>query len=348
MSIRNFRVVSAAVLMALAAAGCANGSSNPTLDSSTNITLAVVPSVNNTPAYIAQYEGFFARQGLHVKIESIASSAVVIADQDKGTVDICAGAYLPYISRQAKGGKFTILAEGSTMGTRTRVLMTRPGSPITSLRQLEGKTIGLEATGSIGTLLVSALLSENGVPPSSVRFVTSPKGFKTMAAELAAGRYDAAFFGEPFATQAEEKYGDQVLADLNQGSVQGLPITGFTASTQWVGAHPADAAAFVRAVEQAQQVAATDDPALRSAIDKSDNLQPLVGQVMNVPGFPIGPVSQTQLQRAADAMLQFGEFGAASATQSASVQDGSLIKSMIDPSLQAVISGAQGNAGGNS
>lgn len=347
MSIRNFRLVSAAVaVIALTVAGCSSGGSgNPTLDSSTSITLAVVPSVNNTPAYLAQYQGFFARQGLNVKIESIASSAVVIADQLKGTVDICAGAYLPYIAKQAAGGKFTILAEGSTMGTRTRVLMTRPGSHITSLKQLQGKTIGLEATNSIGTLLVSALLSENGVKPSSVHFVTSPKGFKTMAADLAAGKYDAAFFGEPFATQAEEQYGDQVLADLNQGSVQGLPITGFTATQGWVAQHPAAAAAFVRAIEQAQQVAASDNPALRSAIDKSDHLRPLVGQVISVPGFPIGPVNETRLQRVADAMLEFGEI---KGTQSPMVQNGSLIKSMIDSSLQSVIAGDSSNAGVNS
>lgn len=346
MGIRNFRVVSAAAaVMALTVAGCSTGSSsNPTLDSSTTITLAVVPSVNNTPAYIAQYQGFFAQQGLHVKIESMASSAVVIADQLKGTVDICAGAYLPYIAKQAKGGKFTIMAEGSTMG-EDRVLLTPPGSHITSLKQLEGKTIGLEATNSIGTLLVSALLSENGVPPSSVHFVTSPKGFKTMGKELTAGKYQAAFFGEPFATQAEEQYGDQVLADLNQGSVQGLPITGFTATQQWVAAHPAAAAAFVRAVEEAQQVAATDTPLLRADIDKSDALKPKVGQVMALPGFPIGPVNETRLQRAANAMLEFNEI---SGKQAAIVQNGSLIKSMIDPSLQSVIASDSSNAGANS
>lgn len=346
MSIRNFRLVSAAVaVIALTVAGCSsNGSGNPTLDASTSITLAVVPSVNNTPAYLAQYQGFFARQGLNVKIESIASSAVVIADQLKGTVDICAGAYLPYIAKQAAGGKFTILAEGSTMG-EDRVLLTPPGSHITSLKQLQGKTIGLEATNSIGTLLVSALLSENGVQPSSVHFVTNPKGFKTMAKELAAGRYQAAFFGEPFATQAEEQYGDQVLADLNQGSVQGLPITGFTATRQWVAQHPAAAAAFTRAVEQGQQLAATDAPVLRAAIDKSDNLAPQVGQVMALPGFPVGPVNETRLQRAANAMLEFGEIKEA---QSASVRNGSLIKSMIDSSLQSVIAGDSSNAGVNS
>ncbi|MGH3279489.1 MAG: ABC transporter substrate-binding protein [Trebonia sp.] len=329
--------------MLTAAACSSNGSSNATLDSSTNITLAVVPSVNNTAAYIAQYEGFFAQQGLNVKIQSFASSAVVIADQLKGSVDICAGAYLPFISREAKGDKFTVLAEGSVMGQNTRVLMVGPHSHITSLRQLEGKTIGQEATNSIGTLLVNALLSENGVPLSSVKYVTSPTGFKTLAKDLTAGKYQAAFFGEPFATQAEEKYGDQVLADLDQGSVQGLPITGFTATSKWVATHRSAAAAFDRAIGEAQQVAATDVPTLRAAIDKSDNLPPVVGQVIALPGFPIGLVNQTRLQRAADSMLQFGLLDPKHA---AIVRNDSLIKSMIDPSLQAEIAADQSGTGG--
>lgn len=345
MRIRNFRVVPAAVVIMLTAAACSsNGSSNATLDSSTNITLAVVPSVNNTPAYIAQYEGFFAQQGLHVTIKSMASSAVVIADQLKGSIDICAGAYLPYISKEAKGAKFTILAEGSTMGQNARVLMVAPNSHITSLRQLEGKTIGQEATNSIGTLLVNALLSENGVSPSSVKYVTSPTGFKTLAKDLTAGKYEAAFFGEPFATQAEEKYGDQVLADLDQGSVQGLPITGFTATNKWVAAHPAAAAAFTRAIEEAQRVAATDVPTLRAAIDKSDDLPPVVGQVIALPGFPIGSDNEIRLQRAANSMLQFGLLDPKYASV---VQNGSLIKSMIDPGLQAEIAAGQSDTSGN-
>src|ERR1700761_9684318 len=150
MKIRNFRLLlCAALVTAAGTVACGSGSrtgSGPALGTSANITLAVVPSVNNPPAYIAQYEGLFAKQGLHVTIKSMPSSAVAIADQISGKVAICAGAYLPYISKQAKGTKFTILAEGSTMGVQDRVLLTRPGSNITSLKQLVGKTVGLEAT----------------------------------------------------------------------------------------------------------------------------------------------------------------------------------------------------------
>ena len=327
---RHLRVVSvAAAMIMFAVTGCGSGSTTATFTSTfADITVAVVPSVNNTSVYIAQYEGFFAQQGLHVTIRSIPSSQVVIKDQLSGKIDICAGAYLPYFIQQAKGKKFHILAEGSVMGQATRVLLTPPDSHITTLSQLAGQKIGLEATNSIGTLLVSATLQQNGVPPSDVHFVTNPDGFKTMAKQLATGKWAAAFFGEPFATQAEEKYGDVVLASLDQGSIRGLPITGFMATQTWTDQHPAAAAAFVRAIEQAQQVAATEPNVLRAAIEKSDNLPGVVTDVMSLPGFPIGPVNSTRLQTEILDMLQFGQLGQQYAAEA---QDGSLIRSMISP-----------------
>ncbi len=51
--------------------------------------------------YIAQDEGLFARQGLHVTIEKIPSSQAIIAGQLKGQIDISAGSYVAYISAQA-------------------------------------------------------------------------------------------------------------------------------------------------------------------------------------------------------------------------------------------------------
>jgi hypothetical protein len=61
----------------------------------------------------------------------------------------------------------------------------------------------------------------------------------------------------------------------------------------------------------------------------------VVGDVMSLPGFPIGPVNETRLNRAAEAMLEFGEL---SKQDSKNITSGALINSMIDPALQSVIS----------
>lgn len=99
----------------------------------TNVTVAAIPSADLAGLYIAQDEGLFARQGLHVTITTIASTKAVIASQLNGKVDIGAGSYVGYVAAQAAGAKFRILAEASTLQPHTRVLLTTAGSRITTL-----------------------------------------------------------------------------------------------------------------------------------------------------------------------------------------------------------------------
>jgi NitT/TauT family transport system substrate-binding protein len=288
--------------------GCSGAGSPATADppEDANITIAAVPSADLAGVYIAQDDGFFAQQGLHVKLISVPSSKAIIAEQLAGKIDLCAGAYTPYIPEQATGQQFRILAEGSIMTPATRLLLVPKGSHLTSLSQLAGKTIGMNATNSIGTLLVRASLAQNGVNPDSVKFVTDPKGFTTMASELAKGTWAAAFFGEPFATQGEEEYGESPLADLDQGATSNLPVSGYIATQSWVDRNPNTAAAFVRAIEAAQLDADTNPNAARDALAESDGLPKIVTDVMAIPNFPVGGVDATRIQQEALDMIQFG------------------------------------------
>jgi NitT/TauT family transport system substrate-binding protein len=316
------------------AVGCSAGSgsnvafTSPSALEEPDITIAAVPSVDLAGVYIAEDDGFFAQQGLHVKLVTIAASKVIVDDQLAGKIDLCAGAYMPYISAQAAGARFHILAEGSIMTPDTRVLLTPPNSGLTSVAQLAGKTIGMNATNSIGTLLVSAMLQQNGVSPKSVHFITDSSGFPTMAKELSKGAWDAAFFGEPYSTQAQEAYGDVVLTDLDKGAATNLPISGYIATQAWVSKHPRTAAAFVRAIEAAQELADTDPAAVQAAMATSDHLSRLVTDVMAVPDFPTGPVDTTRIQREALDMVQFGLI---KSRYYAAVRQGTVVESMVNP-----------------
>lgn len=340
MSPRNIRIfppLAATALIIATLAGCSvNDSSSssavapPATDATAleepDLTIAAVPSADLAGVYIAQDDGFFARQGLHVKLVKIAASKAVIAAQLAGKVDLCAGAYMPYIAGEAAGDKFGILAEGSIMTPGTRLLLKPRGSGVASLGQLPGKTIGMNAANSIGTLLVDATLAQNGINPATVTQSTDPKGFPTMAATLSRGTWSAAFFGEPFATEGEEKYGETVLADLDQGAAKGLPISGYIATRSWIDKHPKTAAAFIRAIEQAQLAADSDPSVARAALAKSDGLPHLVTDVMAIPEFPVGAVDETRIEREALDMLQFGMLGRKYAP---ATENGTLVKSML-------------------
>ena len=333
MNTQNFRVPRiGGALLILLVAGCA-GTSSVTVTSAsyprlevTDVTVAAIPTADLLGLYIAQDDGYFKQQGLHVSIEQIPSSQAIIADQLAGKVDISAGSYIPYINAQATGARFRILAEASTLRAQTRALLVPANSPVTTLADLIGKKIGVNGTNSIGTLLISALLAENGLSPKSVDLVTDSGGFPAMPQALDNGAWSAAFLAEPYITEAEETYGERVLADFDTGATLNFPVDGYVATQAWARKYPNTAAAFVRAIEEGQAKADTNTPQVEAAMAKADNLKPAVTAIMAVPQFPTGPVDETRIQREAEEMLEFGLLGTQYAAE---VNNGSLVHSMV-------------------
>jgi NitT/TauT family transport system substrate-binding protein len=308
--------------------GCSSASSGSPRPEEPDILVAAIPTVDLASLYIAQDDGLFAQQGLHVTIKKIPSSAAIIADQLKGQIDIGAGSYVGYISAQALGARFRILAEASVLRPGCRELLTGSDSPITTIGDLVGKKIAVNGTNSIGTLLISALLAEHGISPHEVHFVTDQAGFPAMPGQLERGKWGAAFLAEPYVTIAGEQYGERVLADLDQGATTNFAIDGYVATQAWAQKYPKTVAAFVRAIEQGQAIANSEPDAVQAAMAKSDNLPLKVTALMSVPGFPTGPVDKERIQREAQVMLQFGVLGTEFATQ---VAQGTLVASMVGP-----------------
>jgi NitT/TauT family transport system substrate-binding protein len=239
------------------------------------------------------------------------SSETAIADQVKGDYDVTGGNYVSYIQAQQAGqADLDIFAEGSVMQPGAQALYTMPGSKITNLRDLEGKTVGINAPKNILYLLVASALASDGVPVNSVKF-DSNIPLPGMAAALKAGVIQAAVLPEPFASQAQAAFGVTTLADLNQGATTDFPIQGYVVTRQWAAEYPRTLAAFRRALEEGQQIADTNRTALEQAMeDLPMKPEPLgvsqeTAALMAVDNYPVGPVDTVRLQRVADVMSQF-------------------------------------------
>lgn len=317
-----------AALIVVLATGCGSATSSSPEPEKPDLVVAAIPSVDLASLYIAQDDGLFAQQGLHVSIEKIPSSQAIIADQLKGQVDISAGSYVGYISAQAEGARFRILAEASILKPGCRELVTGPNSRVMTIGDLVGKKIGVNGTNSIGTLLISVLLAEHGISPKKVHFITDGKGFPAMPGQLDHGAWSAAFLAQPYVTIAGEAYGEQVLADLDQGATTDFAIDGYVATQAWVKKYPGTAAAFVRAIEEGQALANNEPRVVQTAMAKSDNLSLQVTALISLPGFPTGPVDEERIQREANLMLQFGVLGTEYAKE---VGQGTLVSSMVGP-----------------
>ncbi len=301
------RIPAAAAVVALLATGCASadGSAAPAGLEKTHLMVAAVPAADSAGVYIAEQDGLFAAEGLHVTIVPAISSEKVIQQQLAGVYDVTSGAYPSYISADAEShDDFEIIAAGSIMQPHNQVIMIPAKSPIRDIQDLKGKTIAINAPGNILQLLVSAALRDNGMSFKEVHFVDIP--FPEMAHALQSHQVDAASMPEPFVTGAEEAIGAQPLVDEDIGAAQNLPISGYVVTKQWAEKYPRTAAAFLKALDQAQRIADTDPSAVEKAVVKySLGVTPTAAAVMAVPSFPLN-TDPVLIQRVADLMTQFG------------------------------------------
>src|SRR5690349_19982838 len=233
------RVVSVAMagLFVIAAAGCGSSGTSTTGSASlarmpglekTCLTVGAVPVADEAGLYIAQDQGLFAQEGLHVTIDPILSSADATKGQNDGKFDITAGNVVSYVQDQvAHRSDLEIVAEGSLMQPNNQALYTMPGSPVTTIADLKGRRIGVNVLNNIGTLLISSVLQEHGLSARDVHFV--PVAFPLLGQALKRHAIDVAWLPEPTASADAESMGLAELTDLDQGATEGFPVGWYVA-----------------------------------------------------------------------------------------------------------------------
>jgi NitT/TauT family transport system substrate-binding protein len=271
-----------------------------------------VPSVDSAGFFVALHDGLFAEQGLTIHYTPAVSSDVSIGQQIAGKFDITGGNYVSYIQHYVKDHQpLEIIAEGSVMQQGTQAIYTMPNSKIKTLSDLKGHTLGINAPLNINYLLAASVLTQNGIKLTQVRFPAAPIPFPKMAAELAAGKVDAAALPEPFATSAEQQYGAVELTDLNQGATEQFPIQGYVVTKSWAQQNPGTLKAFVTALAQGQELADTSRSSVEKAMETINGgppkgqIPPIVASVMAVNIYPTA-IDKVRIQRVADVMYQFG------------------------------------------
>ena len=234
----------------------------------------------------------------------IVSSERAISTQLAGGFDITFGNYVSYIQADAEQhADLRILAEGSVMVPGEQGLLTLATSRITALTGLKNATVAVNVPDNVGTILIGSALVADGLSPSQVRFV--PVNFPQMASALESHRVDAAWMPEPFLSAAEEQIGARDLSNLDVGAATDFPLVGYAVTGSWQRRYPRTAAAFLRALEQGQSVAAADRPAVEQAMEAFLGVPARTAATLTLPAFPLG-VDRVRLQRVADAMIRFG------------------------------------------
>ena len=310
-------LVASAVVVTMLAAGCSSGGPGGGAPrykpEKTNIVVDAFPAIYSAGLYIAQDEGLFAAQGLHVTIVPVKnpppSTQDLVDGQMHGQYDITAGDYVTYIQDQlgigAPKADLRIIAESSFLQPNVLTVLVKGGSGISRVSQLKGKVVSVNAPNDIGTLLIDSLLVAHGLTPRQVQYANVP--FPAVAPTLMTPNSPvvASFAPEPFVSFGEAKVGLQELADLDQGATQDFPIQGYAVTAQWAKQYPNTMKAFTTALSQGQEIADTDRAAVENVIEKYLQIDKQSAAFISLPAFPLG-VDSVRLQRVVNSMKRFG------------------------------------------
>lgn len=271
----------------------------------TTITVASLPLVDAAGLHIAVKQKLFEQEGLHVQIKPVAQSIQALPALKNGQVDVIAGAnYVTFLQAFAQGAlKLRIVADGASEASRFMAALVMPNSPIKQPKDLEGKTIAVNILNNIQSLTFNEVLKANNVDPTKVKYRAVP--FPQMGAALQKGQVDAVHTGEPFGSDIQRKLGARMILDGGGAPVTELPVSGYVTTQDFVEKYPKTAAAFQRAIQKAQQLAAGDRKQVEAVLPSYAHVDAQTAAVLSLPNYPTS-LNPTRLQRLPDLMLKDG------------------------------------------
>ena len=306
---RIFVTAAAGLAVALLANACGNSSASTAsrqahLETS-HVVVGALPVVDDAALYLAIKDGYFKQQGLDVTVKPVNQSTSAIPDMNSGKVDIIGGANYASFFQADASGKFKpeVIADAIACQKDNDSILALPSSGIRSASDLAGKTIAVNLTKNIQTLMINEVLKADGVNPSSVHYVAIP--FPKMISALKSHKVDAISPVEPFITASELSAGAQTVVSECTGPTDDFPLSGYFSSQSWAHKNPNTARAFQAAIEKAQATADSNRAAVEQILPTYSKITPEEAAIINLGQFPT-TLDATHLQRVANLMYTGG------------------------------------------
>lgn len=181
------------------------------------IRIGTLPTEDVLPLWVAEKNGLFKKAGLDVTITTFQSAQERDAALTAGAVDGTMGDLIAAASLRAGGVpvKVATIMLGATPQQGRFGIVVKPGSKVTSLKELAGVPVGT-SSASIQEYVLDELMQAAGVPVANVK-KEEVKKVPVRFELLMSGKLAAAALPEPFISLAE-KSGAKVIADDTTGA----------------------------------------------------------------------------------------------------------------------------------
>lgn len=248
-------VAVAAVLVALALAGFGAlylMTTNPGIASSgtyESITIGGPALEQSAFIYIAEDQGYFAKNGLDVTVmDDYPNGVVPIADMLNDKIDISVSAEYPIVMAILREKDLRVI--GTIDRYQNEEIIGRRDRGIESISDLKGKRMGVPR-GTICEFFLGRFLNLNGMNLSDVELI-DVKASESVDA-IANGDLDAIIYFQPHVYAMKEWLGDNAVSWPAQSNQ--LMYTVMACRDDWAAKNPETITRFLRSIAQSEEYA---------------------------------------------------------------------------------------------
>jgi NitT/TauT family transport system substrate-binding protein len=274
------RALCLAALLLAVPAGC--GDDGGSGGGPATLRVGVLPIADVAPLYLGDRKGFFEQEQLTIQPQVMQGGAEVTAAVVSGDADLGFAATEPLIVAKSKGIPVEIVSQGNQAAATEEQawdgLMVKDPA-IRQLRDLEGKTVAVNALRSMPELCARSVLAREGVDVSTIDFVEVP--FPEMTSALETGRVDATTSVEPFVSEAKSG-GARSLGSYLTGLEPKLTVGTYFGATPYIDANEDVVERFARAMNRSLAYAQAHPDEARQTVSGYTEIPSEVARAMKL------------------------------------------------------------------
>jgi NitT/TauT family transport system substrate-binding protein len=206
------------------------------------------------PTVLAQQLGAYEQAGVEIELINFKGGSTALTAVLGGSADVVSGYYDHCVNLAAKNKELQAFVTYDRLPGLVLVVAPKQAAAIKSIKDLDGKKVGVSAPGSSTDFFLKYLLAKNGVNPTDVPVIGVGLDATAVAA-MEQGQVDAAVMLDPAVTLLQGKFADlRILSDTRSvadtESVFGgdYPGGALYAQGPWIAAHLPETQALAEAI----------------------------------------------------------------------------------------------------
>jgi NitT/TauT family transport system substrate-binding protein len=208
---------------------------------------SAAPTMLDVPDLVAQGAGFFKAEGLDINKQFVGSAFTCTQLLATGKGDVCSASVEPVIAGYEKGVRLTFFYNRDPLYDYTLAVLST--SPIKSLADFKGKTLGEYTTGSAAEITATSQLSGAGLKKSDYSYLPIGGGAQGLLA-MTSGKVDGV--ADPDAEMAMDSViGNVKFRYFRDPILSDVPNVGYMTSPAMIQNKPDLLKRFARAMVKA-------------------------------------------------------------------------------------------------